>query len=347
MKSPWIQRFAFLALGVALGFLVFGPRGQGESSSEDQDRTELLATVGGTELTRGEVEGVQGADFRRMRQEMYDLTSQALERAIQVQLLELESDSQGLEPDSLIALEVDAKIDEPTDQTISDFYNSRRLQGSLEELTPEITTYLRNQARSARFAVYVQELEEKYDTERFLDPPRTTVATEDSPSKGPDDAPVTIVEFSDFQCPYCRLLQEPLKQVEAEYGDDVQFVFRQFPLASIHPNAIKAGVASLCAHDQGKFWEMHGALFQNQQALGEEQLKETAATLGMDPEEFNECLDEGRFEEEVAEDLAAGQAAGVRGTPMIFINGRPLSGLKTFDEIAQVIDDELRRARRE
>ena len=135
-----------------------------------------------------------------------------------------------------------------------------------------------------------------------------------------------------------------LEQVEDTYGDQIQFVFRQFPLISIHPQAVGAAQASLCANEQGRFWEMHDAIFANQRALEVDQLKATAGGLGLDESEFNACMDSNRYAEEVNADLAAGQALGVRGTPMIFINGRALSGAKPFDEIAQIIDDEIQRA---
>lgn len=340
----------FLVLGAAIGWFsaqaVSSPApGSGEGPDSGDDG-EVLAIVGDSELTRGEVEEGQVADFAQLRRQIHDLTSQALERAIQIQLLRLEADARGIEPGALVEEEVDAYIEDPSQEAVSAFYEARQLQGSLEDLRPQIRAHLRNESREARFLLFLEELRDKYDIERLLEPLRTRVATEDSPAKGPEDAPVTIVEFSDFQCPYCRLLQDPLSQVEAEYGDQVRFVFRQFPLSSIHPDADKASEASLCARDQGMFWEMHDAMFQNPNALGVDQLKATAASLGLDSTEFDECLDSDRYTGEVGRDVAAGRAAGVRGTPMIFVNGRALSGLKTFEDIAEIIDEEIARARR-
>jgi protein-disulfide isomerase len=140
------------------------------------------------------------------------------------------------------------------------------------------------------------------------------------------------------------VLQGTLEQVEEAYGGEVRFVFRQFPLIAIHPQATDAAEASLCARDQDSFWEMHDAMFANQRALQVDQLKATARDLGLDGAQFDVCMDSDRYADEVAFDLEAGQKAGVSGTPVIFINGRALSGAKPFEEIAEIIEDELRRA---
>jgi protein-disulfide isomerase len=199
---------------------------------------------------------------------------------------------------------------------------------------------------SLRSTEFLAEVEDRYAVERWLEPLRMAVSADGFPSKGPENAPVTIVEFSDFQCPYCRVLLGTLEQVEEAYKDEVRFVFRQFPLTSIHPEAVVAARASLCANEQGKFWEMHDAMFANQRALKSDDLKATAGDLGLNGEEFAACLDSGKYIEEVMADLEAGQAVGVQGTPMIFINGRALSGAKSLEEITGIVEDELRRARR-
>ena len=135
-----------------------------------------------------------------------------------------------------------------------------------------------------------------------------------------------------------------LDKVTETYGDQVRLVFRQFPLHSIHPQAQKAAEAALCANDQGKFWEMHDAMFGDQRNLDVAQLKSTAAGLELDATAFGQCLDSGQHAERVNSDLQAGMEAGVTGTPALFINGRFLSGAQPFEAISKVIDDELRRA---
>jgi protein-disulfide isomerase len=175
----------------------------------------------------------------------------------------------------------------------------------------------------------------------LLEPPRTQVAAT-GPSKGPDNAPITIVEFSDFECPFCSRVNPTLAQVQQNYGDKVRIVFRQFPLA-MHPNAQKAAEASLCAHDQGKFWQMHDLMFAQQKELGVDQLKAKASQLGLDTESFNQCLDSGEYADQVRTDMADGTAAGVSGTPAMFVNGVPISGAVPYEQVAAMIDDELDR----
>ncbi len=135
-----------------------------------------------------------------------------------------------------------------------------------------------------------------------------------------------------------------LHQVVDTYKDKVRLQYRQFPLNSIHPLAQKAAEASLCANEQGKFWEMHDAMFGDQQGLAVDKLKEKATALGLEADQFASCLDTGKMAAAVSTDLQAGSAAGVNGTPAIFVNGRMLSGAQPYEAIAKVIDEELKRA---
>jgi protein-disulfide isomerase len=171
-----------------------------------------------------------------------------------------------------------------------------------------------------------------------------TVQIQGHPSKGPADAPVTIVEFSDFECPFCGGLFPTLKRVEQNYSEKVRIVYRQFPLNNLHPHAQKAAEASLCANEQNKFWQLHDAMFTDQQNLTVDDLKSKAATLSMNAANFATCLDSGKYAAAIRESLAEGNKVGVDGTPALFINGRYLGGNQPYDEIAKIIDDELLRA---
>jgi protein-disulfide isomerase len=184
-------------------------------------------------------------------------------------------------------------------------------------------------------------LKEKYGVQILLQEPRVEVAADGFPSKGPANAPVTIVEFSDFECPFCSRVVPTLDQVHEKYGEKVRLVFRQFPLHSIHPNAQKAAEASLCAHDQGKFWEMHDLMFEEQKQLTVAQLKEKARRLELDGGRFDQCLDSDRHADAVRQDLRDGMVVGVTGTPAMFVNGRFISGAVPFEQLAQIVDEEL------
>ncbi|MBP9825371.1 MAG: DsbA family protein, partial [Thermoanaerobaculia bacterium] len=213
----------------------------------------------------------------------------------------------------------------------------------LEQIAPQIKQFLMQQRGQAAQEAFIQSLRAKYKTRILMDVARVQVAEAGSPAKGgPVGSPITIIEFSDFQCPFCSRINPSIDQAKQVYGDKVRFVFRQFPL-NIHPQAPKAGEASLCANEQGKFWEMHDALFADQQKLSVPDLKATAAKVGVDVAKFDACLDSGRMAEIVARDLADGQAAGVSGTPALFVNGRFINGAVPFEELARVINDELSR----
>jgi protein-disulfide isomerase len=173
---------------------------------------------------------------------------------------------------------------------------------------------------------------------------RVAVATEGHPSRGAVDAPVTIVEFSDFECPFCARVGPILRQLEEAYGGKVRRVYRQFPLVTLHPRARKAAEASLCADEQQRFWEMHEALFEQPLALEPSDLSAKAQRLGLDMQRFGACLDSGRFSARVEQDLQEGVRVGVTGTPAVFINGRMVSGARPYADFARIIDEELARA---
>lgn len=159
------------------------------------------------------------------------------------------------------------------------------------------------------------------------------------PSLGPADAPVTIVEFTDYQCPYCALhFRENIPRLLDEYQDQVRYVVVNFPLTSIHPGADQAAQAAECAASQGKFWEYHDALFQNQGSQYNEGLKGMARQVGMDGDAFDSCLDSGAQSQRVLQDFQEGRNSGVRATPTFFINGRMVVGFLPFKDLKSIVD---------
>lgn len=313
--------------------------------AEDGD---VLATVGGREITRADVEEFVANDLMEVRRQEYEVLQRGVDALVEQALLEEEADARGATPEELLSNELAARAAEVTDADVNAFYeeNKARINQPKDEIAERVRQYLVAQRNGEARSALLEDLREKYDVTMSLEPMRVQVA-DAGPSVGPDSAPVTIVEFSDFQCPYCARVAPTLKQVRDEYGDKVRLVFRQFPLQSIHPNAQKAAEASLCADEQGKFWQMHDLMFAEQQKLGVDDLKEKAGRLELDQEAFGECVDSSRFADRVAQDVAAGSEAGVSGTPAMFINGRFVNGAQPYDAIAQVIDQELERAEAE
>lgn len=174
---------------------------------------------------------------------------------------------------------------------------------------------------------------------------RLQVSVDDDPSKGMKNAPVTIIEFSDFQCPYCaRFYSQTLPLIEDKYikNGKVKLIYRDFPL-SFHNNAQKAAEAAECADEQNKFWDYHNKLFENQNALGTANLKQYAKDLGLDMQKFESCLDLGKMASETQKDLSDASSYGVSGTPTFFINGISLVGSQPFSVFEQLIEQELNK----
>ena len=178
-----------------------------------------------------------------------------------------------------------------------------------------------------------------------LDPPRYDVnVVADDAAMGDAKAAVTLVEFSDFQCPFCARVMPTLKRVRETYGDRVRIVWKDFPLTAIHPQAFRAAEAGQCAREQGKFWEYHDRLFANQQMLDVEFLKKYAADTGLDAAKFSACMDTAKYGDRVQEQMGIGARLGVESTPTTFINGRLVSGAQPYEVFAAIIDEELERA---
>jgi len=304
----------------------------------------VVAKVGDIEITEADLEASAAEQLMEVDRKRHQILEGALGSLIDEKLMEVEAEARGLTVDELAEQEIVSKVAPVTDGEVDVFYDAQKAQINQpkEQVAEQIRSYLARQRQQETGRAYLKTLKEKYEVTSYLDPLRVDVAAADSPGEGPVDALVTIVEFSDFQCPYCARVTPTLDRVREEYGDKVRVVFKQFPLPS-HGDAQKAAEASLCANDQGKFWEMHDSMFATQRALGVDQLKAKAVTLELDTEQFDACLDNGEQADQVAADLALGRQAGVNSTPSLFINGRFLAGAVPFENMAAIIDDELRR----
>lgn len=164
----------------------------------------------------------------------------------------------------------------------------------------------------------------------------------DDPSRGPADAPITMVEFSDFECPYCRsYFVNTLPRILEAYPNQVRHIFKNLPLTSIHPNAFPAAVAALCANEQGAFWDFHDKLFGMELSLGADAYQQYAADLGLSGDRFTDCLDAQRYSDQVQADYNFALQLGIRSTPTFFINGIAIVGAQPFEVFSQVIESEL------
>jgi len=304
----------------------------------------VVAEIAGKPVTLAELEEALAPQLASLDRQRQQLLVDGLDGLVEQKLLEAEAASRGLAVEELVRAEVESKAGEVSDAEARAFFdeNQARINRPFEQMLPQIKNYLSNQRRAGLRDDLLASLRAKHSMRILLEPVRADVDDPTAPSKGPASAPVTLVEFSDFQCPYCTRVNPAIRQAMEVYGDQLRVVFRQFPL-NIHPQAQKAAEASLCANDQGKFWELHDAMFADQRNLAVPQIKEKAAAVGLEAAAFAACLDGDKYAAKVAADLAAGSAAGVNGTPALFVNGRFLSGAVPFEQIAKLVDDELAR----
>jgi protein-disulfide isomerase/stalled ribosome alternative rescue factor ArfA len=305
--------------------------------SEDELKREISS-----DLFRLEIQKLQAeANYERGK---HQIRENALKRIVDDRLLDAEAAKLKITRVELIAREIDQKALPVSESDVDSFFeaNKARINRPKEQVVPQIRQYLTQQNHAKARETFLSRLRSDYNVEMPVEPFRLKVDADTHPSRGPADAPVTLVEFSDFECGFCRDYAAVLSGLVKDLGKDVRLVFRQFPLADIHPNARKAAEASLCAAEQGKFWELHDKLFEDTSRLAIPDLKAKAAAIGLDGAAFNTCLDSGRHADRVTRDVLDGARAGVTGTPALFINGRPFPGVQPAAELTKAINEELK-----
>jgi predicted DsbA family dithiol-disulfide isomerase len=313
----------------------------------------VLARVDGEEILAADVdESIRGGLIRadaEHQQSVHQLRSEALSDLIDARLVARQARKEGVTEDALIAREVTAKVSAPTEGELHAVYDRAREEGQelppFDDVRPEVVRFVTQSRMRAALDEFHGRLRAAAKVENLMPPlllPKVPVEAV-GPSLGATDAPVTIVAFSDYECPFCKRAEPAVKSVLESYAGKVRLVYREFPLPN-HRHAQKASEAALCAHDQGKYWQMQEKLFANQSALAVEDLKTYARGVGLDSERFDRCLDAGDKRGDIEKSIRAGDAAGVSGTPAFFINGRPLSGAASIERFKEIIDAELASA---
>ena len=307
------------------------------------DRARLLATVNLQRITSGDVEDSLEPVVFSVQEQIYELRKKQLDSNINNILLQQEANKKGTTPQELFESEVTSKMRKVTEEEIQKFYeeNKARLARPLYQARGQIVDYLQEQIETEASTVYSDQLRKGAKMQVFLkvpDPPVFKIAIDDQPWTGAENAPVTIVEFTDYECPSCGRTAPVLEELIKEYADKVKLVVRDFPL-DMHAHAFKAALAAEAAREQGKYWEYAGLLFKNQKALEVDNLKEYATRVGLDRAKFDQALDSGKHADNVQRDLRDGGLVGVDSTPTIFINGKRVrdksaEGLKAAIEAA-------------
>jgi len=306
----------------------------------------VVADVDGQPITADQVDKALGPALDKLEQQVYEMRRQQLDALIAQKLIEREAARRGVTVDALLASEVTGKVAPVTDADVEQFYeaNKSRLPTSQPNLKAQIKQYLGNQREEARHDQYVKSLRESAKVSVSLAPPPVTRVTLDlagAPFKGPADAPITLVEFSDFHCPYCQRVKPTIAELLARYPDKIKLVFKDLPLDSLHPAARAAAEAAQCANDQGKFWAFHDKIYERAPDASPATLKAIAAEVGLDMPTFEQCVASGKHEATVQRSVDEAEGFGVTGTPAFFVNGRLIAGALPLEAFTRVIDEEL------
>lgn len=321
--------------------------GYGQTQTASGDDTEVVATINGQrKIMLKEVDALAGPELQGLLDRINTLRWRALNNLITRALLEDEARARGLTIEELNKQLVPERV-EVEQKAVDDLYlaNANRYASlSEDEVKQRIKLDLENRAKFEEFQKALARIRSKAKVEIYLrEPVGPTVKVSDTgPSKGASSAPVTIIEFADFQCPFCKEASNTLKQLLASYGSNVRLIFKHMPLSN-HQWAFQAAQAAVCAGEQGKFWEYHDRLFERSIDLSAGALKQYAADLGLKTDEFNTCMGSEHSRSIVLRDVEEAKRAGVLGTPTFIVNGRVLRGAKTLEEFRAVIEQELKK----
>jgi protein-disulfide isomerase len=345
-----VYRWTLLSVVTIAVALTACANGGAASANDASKGDEVVAKVDGKPITQSELEDEIGSRLHELRQQEYDLRTNGIRGIVFERLVDRRAKEEGITRDELLEREIRAMATEPTDQEIEAVYNQYKdqpaLQGkSLEEAKPLILPQLQRQKLQQAQMQYFEQVLADADIQILVEPPRYDVKIPDGePSKGNDDAPVTLVEFSDFQCGYCKRAHPMVTKLLDEYGDQVRFVYRDYGIPN-HTRAKPAAEAARCAGDQDRYWDYFANLMENSGSLDDADLAQRATDLGLDMEKFNACLESDRHVEAIDESFEAAEKLGVRGTPTFFINGRILVGAKPIEEFRDIIDEEIARSK--
>ncbi len=318
----------------------------GATMSAQSTGSATLAVVGGQTISMDDVFRKGGFALLEAEQLAYERKMRTLESLIEEKLIGIEASRRSLTSEALLDLEVNSRISDVTDQEVADFYEAHQsdFNGSESELQQPIRTYLRDQRVQAERQKLVNRIKQRTRIDvRLKAPPigRLSTRTDGSPLRGNAAAAVSIVEFSDFHCPFCKEVFPTLLRVLEIYGPRVNLVFKHLPLEDAHPFSRATHEASECAREQARFWEYHDHAFSNDRAETAETLMRWAEQLNLNTVAFRSCLDSGRSKEVIQRDIAEAERMGITFTPAILINGRVVSGSQPLETFVRIIDEEL------
>lgn len=295
--------------------------------------------INGAKYTEDDLKKSENPNYKAARKQHTENLRQAFNSFADEEIINLEAKAQGTTPEELLSKGVGYQPSEEEVYNIYEMYKDRLGGKTLEESRPLIVEFLTSQKK----AEFRGKIREKYSVSIITEKPeRQKVEIKNNPTLGPDNAKVTVIEFSDFECPYCQKSQEVTNALREKYKDKIRWVFRDYPLP-FHQNAMFAHIAANCAKEQGKYWEFFNALFQNTGNLSKENVLALATPAGLDKTKIAECAKDkdGNLEKEIMADISDGQKVGVNGTPAFFINGILLEGAQPYSAFEAIIEQEL------
>ncbi|HTV02120.1 MAG TPA: thioredoxin domain-containing protein [Luteitalea sp.] len=313
---------------------------------------EVLAVVNGTTITEADLRKSAGLELSRLERQLYDLKQQQLDTLVAKHLMEAEARRRGVTIEAFEAAEISSGVSAVTDAEIDSFIeaNRARIRGDVTQLRPQVRDFLRELKLEARRATVVADLRKGATVDIKLAPPapfRAEVDLVGAPVRGAATAPITIVEYSDFHCPFCRRVQPTLTTLLDKYKGQVRLVYKHLPLDGLHPQARRVSEASWCAGQQDRFWQFHDAVYaESTPDSSDAALARLGAAAGLDAAKFTSCLANPEAKAAVQRDVTQGEALGLSSTPGFFINGREVRGAQPLEAFAAIIDEELRGSRR-
>jgi len=331
------------SLPIALSLFLLLPVSSRAAADSHDGCAYPVAKVDGRPVCEQELlESVGTQQWMQLLTQEYQTKNNALENLVRLKLVQAEARKRGVSAEKLIEQEVDSQVGNPTDGEVEAYFlGQNRADANLETAREQIRATLKQARMMKARQAYADSLRAKIDVTVLLRPPSIDVAFDPARVKGDPKSPVTIVEFYDYQCPFCNKIEPVLKGLLDKYSGRVKLAYMDFPLTEIHPRAESAAEASRCAGEQGKFWEFHDSLFADAGKLEDSDLIARARTLGLREEPFRSCLAGGKFRKSVDADRETGIKAGVAGTPGFFVNGVFLSGAQSPAEFEKLIDLQL------
>ncbi len=335
--------FSFLTIGLVCLYACNNKVNSGPSFIfKKAPSKEAVAKINGKVVTEGEIFEDIKSDIYEAKLKEYNLKMAKLKSHLLESFINNHPDKKDLTNDQFLDKFIASKI-VISASDIEAFAKERKIPQLNEQLKGRIKNFLMESKKREAIEAWLDKKLQENPVEVYLEKPQRPtykIVAGDSPYFGGKNAKVEVVEFSDFQCPYCANASKILDQLKEKYGNKIKIVFKNFPLP-FHKDAHKAAEAGLCANEQGKFWEMHDAMFAAQDKLAVPDLKATAKRIGLDSAKFDTCLDSHKNHAKLTKTIEEGKAAGVKSTPTFYINGQQIMGAQPIQVFTDLIDEEL------